>query len=99
MSRYRPKIRERLADLLETHGFAQVNLRPAQGAWRTDRRLDVYRWEGQGVAHNHQSLPDGFGVTFASWERMTDCLHHGIIVGRGDSGLTSDFLVHAKAKG
>lgn len=85
---------QRLAELIEMVGFRDVVLRPARGAWRTDVRLDVYRWEGIGVTRGHVSLPDGMDVSFASWDTMTDCLKHGIFVDKGDAGIATDFLVH-----
>jgi hypothetical protein len=89
----RPTVSERLASLIESVGFRNVVLRPAKGAWRTDVRQDVYRWEGSAVTHGYAQLPDGLDVSLASWDTMTDCVRHGIILGRGDAGIPTDFLV------
>jgi len=42
------------------------DVHPAQGAWRTDRRLDVYCWEL--FTKNKQ----GHSVIAGCWERMTE---------------------------
>ena len=58
--------RERLAKLLEKHGFKVLpeELHPATGWWRSASASDVYRWEGFGTAKNHSTFPDGFRVCF-----------------------------------
>lgn len=89
---------ERLTSLIESVGFRAVVLTPAKGAWRTDRRLDVYRWEGYGVTSGYAHLPDGLDVSFASCDTMTDCIRHGIILDKGDAGIPTDFLVNVLSR-
>ncbi|MEM1289767.1 MAG: hypothetical protein AAGH60_15570 [Pseudomonadota bacterium] len=68
-------VRERLADLLTVEMGRIVfpeKLRPQKGAWRTNHRLDVCRWEA--------SLPSGYDgglMPAISWETMTDILRCG----------------------
>jgi len=92
------KIQERLVRLLEAQGFNDIELRAAQGSWRTDVRLDVYRWEGTGRVEKRSDLPAGLSVMFASWDTMTSCVRRGIELDKGDSGLANDFLVWAASQ-
>ena len=48
------------------------NLYPAKGAWRTDVRLDVYRWE---VVATKGNIPFVAGC----WDTMTDCVKAGAV--------------------
>ena len=88
------RISERLIELIEQIGFRSVRLRPANGTWRTAIRRDIYRWEGSGISAGYVHLPDGMGVSFASWDTMTDCVRYGVILGEGDARISTDFLVH-----
>lgn len=42
------------------------DVQPAQGAWRTDHRLDVYRWE------LFTKDAEGHYVNAGCWDRMTE---------------------------
>jgi len=86
------KTSDRLAALIEGIGFRNVILRPAKGAYRTDVRHDVYRWQGSAVTHGYAHLPDGLDVLFASWDTMTDCAKHGVILD-AERDSTTSFLV------
>jgi len=92
------RVRNRLVRLLEAQGFCDIDLRAAQGSWRTDVRLDVYRWEGTGRVTKRSDLPVGMFVTFASWDTMTSCVRRGVELDKGDSGLANDFLVGAASQ-
>lgn len=48
------------------------DLYPARGAWRTDVRLDVYRWE---VVATKGNIPFVAGC----WDTMTDCVKAGAV--------------------
>lgn len=48
------------------------DLYPAKGSWRTDRRLDVYRWE---VVAKKRGVPFVAGC----WDTMTDCVKEGAV--------------------
>ena len=53
------------------------NLLPQTGAWRTNHRLDVMRWEGR------VKLDRGFGwrsAAIGSWDTMTACAKGGCTV-------------------
>lgn len=67
-------VREKLAHLLRLAGLRcqAENLWPAQGSWRTDRRLDTYPWEGQATN------AAGMLVNLSSWDTMSDCVRYGI---------------------
>jgi len=77
---------EKLVELLEQCGFSDVSIHPARGHYRTSKYADVYRWEGF-------AKKNGADVTICSWETMTECVQHGIIIGAGDGG-SSSYLVH-----
>jgi hypothetical protein len=73
------KVRQRLAAKL-IKAFAEQGLElrvdpaklcPAQGAWRTDTRLDVFRWEGWGEVKMHDRWQN---CSINSWDPMTRCL-------------------------
>jgi hypothetical protein len=74
------KIRQQLAKAIEQAFAAKdiivycdpANLWPAQGAWRTDTRLDVMRWEGFIQTSNNQGRM--VRHTIESWDTMSDCL-------------------------
>lgn len=44
---------------------------PAQGRWRSDCRLDVFRWEGQIEEFRYGKWQV---VGIYSWDKMTDCV-------------------------
>ncbi len=48
------------------------DLYPAKGAWRTDVRLDVYRWE---IVATKGNIPFVAGC----WDTMTDCVKAGAV--------------------
>lgn len=78
------RTRRKLREMLESLGFSDVNLWPQMGAWRTDKRLDVYAFEGQALPP-----PDARGVRFTvsicSWSTMTEIVKsRGVIVDRDD---------------
>jgi hypothetical protein len=62
--------------MLATHGYtvAPEDLQPQTGAWRTDNRLDVCRWEA--------TLTDGTGRTWLvqCWDTMSACVRYGVTV-------------------
>lgn len=72
------RTREKLANFLTVEIGRAVDpdkLWPQTGAWRTDFRLGVCRWEA--------SLPAGFdgaSTSAMSWYTMTDLLRHGVRV-------------------
>ena len=70
------RTRVRLAEMLTALGYTArpEDLRPQLGAWRTDRRLDVCRWEGTVLG------PDGMTRLIQSWDTMTACVRRGIEV-------------------
>ncbi len=76
------RTRVKLAALLEAQGFRvdPLDLRPAQGAWRTDKRLDTNPWEGIGTAHNHPTFPEGWQIIFSGESTMTRCVRYGLQV-------------------
>ena len=76
--------------MLESLGFRDVKLWPAQGYWRTDSRADVYRWEGQGATLL------GLPVNFASRDTMTQCVRDGIVLDKEPGCMSSFFEVSAK---
>lgn len=85
------RVRVRLAALLAEQGYdaSPESLRPQQGAWRTDNRLDVCRWEA--------TLTDREGRTWLvqCWDTMSDCVHYGVAV--SPDVRTPDYLnVYAK---
>ncbi len=71
-----------------------VVLRPAQGAWRTDERLDVYRWEGYGeISYSKGERWIGFSVD--SWDTMTRSLRYGFTI-EGAHRRSLAWEVHSK---
>lgn len=68
------RVRVRLAALLAARGYtvAPEDLHPQSGAWRTDCRLDVCRWEA--------TVTDASGVTWMvqCWDTMSACVRYGI---------------------
>jgi len=84
---------ERLTIRLEALGFAEVEVHLTKGTWRADVRRGAYRWEGSAVAKGHPTLPDGYPVTFGSWDRMTDCARRGVTI--ASDGVAGLFLVSA----
>lgn len=46
---------------------------PAQGAYRTDVRMDVQRWEGFGKIQ-HPTTKNWMNCTLDSWSTMRECL-------------------------
>ena len=63
------KLRLRVARILAKQ-FPELDIRPedmrpATGRWRSDRRLDVYRWEV------FTRSRDGLNVIFGCWDTMT----------------------------
>lgn len=97
MPKRRKTTREKLADLLRAEGFVvdASSLKDARGYWRTDVRADVYRWECY-EATRPQDNPNtpGIGVTACSWNTMTDCVRHGIVVEREKSPCF--YLIHSR---
>jgi hypothetical protein len=79
------RVCRRLRARLEALGYTDVNLWPAQGAWRTNKRLDVYRWEGSGEKGGRRHM-------FSSWHSMTEIVRAPSIV-LDDDGGASQFLV------
>ena len=79
LARHVGRLRQRLAKaIVQAFADQKVEVRcepdrlwPAQGAWRTDHRLDVMRWEGQ-----IDVLMFGKWQTrsIASWDKMSDCI-------------------------
>lgn len=70
--------------MLEALGFTNVVLWPQRGAWRTDKRLDVYAFEGQA-----NRPPDKNGVrnqvSVCSWSTMTEIVRsRGVVVDEDD---------------
>lgn len=60
----------------------------AQGAWRSNVKLDVCRWEGYATragTTNRYALYSWDRM----WDRMTDCVRFGITV-ESDGGATFD---------
>ena len=75
------RIRIRLAELLSVElGWLidPSDLWPQQGAWRTDVRLDVFRWEG--LIPGDELIPHQKGrkVGVYCWDSMTDCVRYGV---------------------
>jgi hypothetical protein len=70
------RTRVRLAEMLTALGYTArpEDLRPQYGAWRTDHRLDVCRWEGTVLGL------DGMTKMIQSWDTMTACVRRGIEV-------------------
>lgn len=69
--------------MLESLGMTDVALWPQSGAWRTDKRLDVYSFEG------HATLPaDERGyrrpVSLCSWSTMGDIVRSRGVVAEPD---------------
>lgn len=66
----------RLSELLAKQGYtvAPDDLRAQQGAWRTDVRLDVCRWEA--------TLADATGRTWPvqCWDTMSACVRYGVTI-------------------
>jgi hypothetical protein len=78
------RTRRRLREMLESLGFTDVELWPQKGAWRTDKRLDVYSFEGSALLP-----PDSNGrrhnVAVCSWSTMTEIVKsRGVIVDHDD---------------
>ncbi len=48
-----------------------ADLCPAQGRWRTDHLLDVYRWEGFLLVQNEAG--DWRRASIDSWDTMRNC--------------------------
>lgn len=78
------RIRRRLREMLESLGLTEVHLWPQKGAWRTNKKLDVYAFEGCA------DMPaDGHGrrhrVNVCSWSTMTEIVKsRGVLVDRDD---------------
>lgn len=64
-------------------------IQPAQGRNRTDRRMDVYRWEAFGKIVVAGGSPGGISCTIDSWDTVTDCVRYGIGV-NCDNGYSFD---------
>ena len=82
------------ADKGLTAEFEAEDLRPATGSWRTDFRLDVYRWEGQGRLF----FPDDgiwLPITVDSYCTMTDCVRYGVSVERDSRGTVTQYDAYA----
>lgn len=75
------RIHRRLIGLFDAIGYTDVMLFPASGAYRTDTRIDCYRWTGFGR--------DREGVLWAlqSWYTMTECARAGSITINGDGDV------------
>lgn len=69
----------RLAELIAAQGYtvAPEDLMPQTGAWRTDHRLDVCRWESV-------AFVDGNGRRWMvqCWDTMSDCVRYGVTIER-----------------
>lgn len=58
-----------------------IRLYPAQGAWRTNYRLDVMRWEGF-ADWNGDGFSNPLTVSLGSWDTMTKLLTNGFVITR-----------------
>lgn len=76
-SRHVGRLRIRAAKILNdnfpTWDVRPEDIQPATGRWRTDWRLDVYRWQlfsrlKQRNSFDHSELP----VVAGCWDRLTD---------------------------
>lgn len=90
-----PTKRERLTAQIAALGFSDVHLTPMTGAWRTNQRLDVNRWEGSGRTAGFLDQPHGIRVSFHSWSTMTDCLRYGFDAEPGRSWWQIDVSARA----
>lgn len=70
--------------MLEALGLTDVKLWPQMGSWRTDKRLDVYAFEGQAkMPPDHRDHRQQ--VSVCSWSTMTEIVKsRGVIVDRDD---------------
>lgn len=90
------RTRRKLREMLEALGFSDVELWPQRGAWRTNKRLDVYRFEG------HATAPaDARGyrrsLSLCSWDTMTNIVKsRGLIVDQDDG---NSLMLHPSADG
>jgi hypothetical protein len=83
-SRHIGRIRTRLAKIISRDlgiDCQPEHLRPATGSWRTDWRLDVYRWEVFARTKSGQPFVAG------CWESMTDCVKAGAVRYDGDGEI------------
>jgi hypothetical protein len=88
-------VRRKLAEVLQ-RDLTEAGLRvrvsadeldPQMGAWRTDHRLDVMRWDGR------IEIDYGTGwrwIPIGSWDTMTDCCRGVVLV-------ASDFTLEVGA--
>lgn len=90
------KTRERLAALLEAQGFV---VQP-EALWWNDGiygtvLMDCAKWGGTGRVGTYPcGLPSDYGVSFSSWDTMTECVRYGFEI--SDEGGAM-FEVHSKA--
>lgn len=86
------KTRIALAKALGEAGYDvdPSDLFPQRGAWRTNRRLDVCRWEA-----TVRRRSDGLHLAVLCWDTMTECVRRGILVER-DQRQSSFLNVWAK---
>jgi len=89
MKKPRKTKREKLAELLRAEGFDvhAWDLQEPKGYWRTSIHADVCRWEC--VRAVHADPRDGPNaprrpVSLSSWDTMTACVRHGIVVARDE---------------
>lgn len=92
-SRHVGRVRVRLSEILAEHGYvvAPDDLRPQTGAWRTDCRLDVCRWEA--------TLTDVTGCDWLvqCWDTMTECVRRGVDI-RPDTRSAGYLIVSARSE-
>src|SRR4051812_8298642 len=83
------RIRERLAALLAAKGLVVVprDLWTQEGGYR-HRHWDLARWGTSDARWEGGKAPDGtpWGMTVhvSSWSTMTECVRHGIEMGKED---------------
>lgn len=99
----RPTKRERLADKIIERcevefgvKLRNVRLIPAQGAWRTNKYLDVMAWEGVAEWHN-EKFSGPLSCSIESWYTMTDLLRNGFEISR-NSGTSFELYVASGVK-
>jgi hypothetical protein len=76
-SRHIGRTRIRAAALIDKHfpGWKcqAEDITPATGAWRTDWRLDVYRWE----LYASKAIDGKFPVVLGCWQTLTEFVRFG----------------------
>lgn len=91
------RVREKLAALICAQGFFidAADLRWVDGQYShvTD---DCERWTGHGKIGTGAALPWDMDAQFYSWDTMTDCARHGIIIEHCHDDPATIFQVHAK---